>query len=291
MAALEAGHVEALRAMEREVESARAEAAAAETAAAASASAAEKSALSADAAFEEARRARMDFVDARDEAERLECLLEEEKRAKARAETRDAEERKPVTLHVTVVDDTAVCLTTVVQGVYDESDLEKARREASERATESTTALMESALESAVHIAREEAAAERDKALADSAKTHVAALEAAVVSARAEATASAPRHARGRDARVSARRGAHVRTSVSGEPRALCARVEHARGDDDGGNGGDGTHPDDARPQGAARALQRAARAEERSHRARSEASPCLRPSTRAPRVTTARAR
>ena len=191
VAALEAGHVEALRAMEREVESARAEAAAAETAAAASASAAEKSALSADAAFEEARRARMDFVDARDEAERLECLLEEEKRAKARAETRDAEENKPVTLHVTVVDDTAVCLTTVVQGVYDESDLEKARREASERATESTTALMESALESAVHIAREEAFAEQNKALADLAKTHVAALEAAVVSARAEATASA----------------------------------------------------------------------------------------------------
>jgi hypothetical protein len=191
VAALEAGHVLALRAMEREVESARAEAAAAETAAAASASAAEKSALSADAAFEEARRARMDFVDARDEAERLECLLEEEKRAKARAETRDAEENKPVTLHVTVVDDTAVCLTTVVQGVYDDSDLEKARREASERATESTTALMESALESAVHIAREEAAAEQNKALADLAKTHVAALEAAAVSARAEATASA----------------------------------------------------------------------------------------------------
>ena len=195
VAALEAGHVKALRAMEREVESARAEAAAAETAAALSASAAEKSAESADAAFEEARRARMDFVDARDEAERLECLLEEEKRAKARAETRDAEDNKPVTLQVTVVDDTAVCLTTVVRG-YDESDLAEARREATERATESTTALMESALESAVHIAREEAAAERDEALADLAKTHVAALEAAVVSARAEARAEATASAR-----------------------------------------------------------------------------------------------
>ena len=160
-----------------------------------SASAAEKSAESADAAFEEARRARMDFVDARDEAERLECLLEEEKRAKARAETRDAEDNKPVTLQVTVVDDTAVCLTTVVRG-YDESDLAEARREATERATESTTALMESALESAVHIAREEAAAERDEALADLAKTHVAALEAAVVSARAEARAEATASAR-----------------------------------------------------------------------------------------------
>ena len=194
VAALEAGHVKALRAMEREVESARAEAAAAETAAALSASAAEKSAESADAAFEEARRARMDFVDARDEAERLECLLEEEKRAR-RAETRDAEDNKPVTLRVTVVDDTAVCLTTVVRG-YDESDLAEARREATERATESTTALMESALESAVHIAREEAAAERDEALADLAKTHVAALEAAVVSARAEARAEATASAR-----------------------------------------------------------------------------------------------
>jgi hypothetical protein len=229
VAALEAGHVEALRAMEREVESARAEAAAAETAAAASASAAENSALSADAAFEEARRARMDFVDARDEAERLECLLEEEKRAKARAETRDAEAKKPVTLHVTVVDDTAVCLTTVVQGVYDESDLEKARREASERATESTTALMESALESAVHIAREEAAAERDKALADSAKTHVAALEAAVVSARAEATASARAATRAalEDAEAAMREEIRIsQTEYSDEARVSRERAE-----------------------------------------------------------------
>ena len=229
VAALEAGHVEALRAMEREVESARAEAAAAETAAAASASAAEKSALSADAAFEEARRARMDFVDARDEAERLECLLEEEKRAKASAETRDAEETKPVTLHVTVVDDTAVCLTTVVQGVYDESDLEKARREASERATESTTALMESALESAVHIAREEAAAEQNKALADSAKTHVAALEAAVVAARAEATASARAATRAalEDAEAAMREEVRIsQTEYSDEARASRERAE-----------------------------------------------------------------
>ena len=229
VAALEAGHVLALRAMEREVESARAEAAAAETAAAASASAAEKSALSADAAFEEARRARMDFVDARDEAERLECLLEEEKRAKARAETRDAEENKPVTLHVTVVDDTAVCLTTVVQGVYDDSDLEKARREASERATESTTALMESALESAVHIAREEAAAEQNKALADLAKTHVAALEAAAVSARAEATASARAATRAalEDAEAAMREEMRIsQTEYSDEARVSRERAE-----------------------------------------------------------------
>ena len=170
----------------------------------------------------------MDFVDARDEAERLECLLEEEKRAKARAETRDAEEKKPVTLHVTVVDDTAVSLTTVVRG-YDESDLEKARREASERATESTTALMESALESAVHIAREEAAAERDKALADSAKTHVAALEAAVVSARAEATASARAATRAalEDAEAAMREEMRIsQTEYSDEARVSRERAE-----------------------------------------------------------------
>jgi hypothetical protein len=171
----------------------------------------------------------MDFVDARDEAERLECLLEEEKRAKARAETRDAEENKPVTLHVTVVDDTAVCLTTVVQGVYDDSDLEKARREASERATESTTALMESALESAVHIAREEAAAEQNKALADLAKTHVAALEAAVVSARAEATASARAATRAalEDAEAAMREEMRIsQTEYSDEARVSRERAE-----------------------------------------------------------------
>jgi hypothetical protein len=165
-------------------------------------------------------------VDARDEAERLECLLEEEKRAKARLEAKlDAEEKKPVTLHVTVVDDTAVCLTTVVQGVYDESDLEKARREASERATESTTALMESALESAVHIAREEAAAEQNKALADLAKTHVAALEAAVVSARAEATASARAATRAalEDAEAAMREETR---KARDEARASCERAE-----------------------------------------------------------------
>ena len=178
-------HAEELRAMEREVEAARAEAAEAEAAAAAAASAAEKSAEDANSAFEEARRARVDFADARDEAERLECLLEEEKKRARRAEA-EASANAPVTLRVNVVDDTVVSMTTVIQG-YDETDLARARAEATAEATATTTALMESALESAVHIAREDAEAERAAAAAETASAHAAALEAVRNSARAEA--------------------------------------------------------------------------------------------------------
>ena len=88
---------------------------------------------------------------------------------------------------------------------------------------------MESALESAVHIAREEAAAERDKALADSAKTHVAALEAAVVSARAEATASARAATRAalEDAEAAMREEMRIsQTEYSDEARVSRERAE-----------------------------------------------------------------
>ena len=188
-AAVEKQHVETLHSMELEVDTARQNAKSAELAASEATTAAELSASSCADAFETAKRSAMDFADARDEAERLECelgdakreiaktkkLLEEE-RLKVKSFNQESKDITPVTVLVTVIDDTMTG--------YDDAYVHRRCSEAREEATASTTSLMEDAVESAVHIARREAAIELKSAVATARAVATATLDEARASTR-----------------------------------------------------------------------------------------------------------